>query len=344
VRLDVPAVAQPSASFPVTLEVDDLPEAEGRTVRVRVELLSSVEGQKEEQPSDVVELRGDRDRRLYFSATGPRGGLLFRPEVKDWAPTVDLSASSGPTKLRLRLLDEKNQPLEDEKGEPLQDVKVTVLDDTPPEGVKLRAALAKAVRGKALPLEASGHDPESGIRKVVFFMGKPLPGDKLPPGADPLPGELVKAKGKEAPPGPWAGTLVVPSDQRSPLVVSVQFTNGVGLTKTGTLLLDVVDPPPAALAKGKKAGIVGTVVEGDLLQNELEVTLTDATTGKVKAKTKTDNDGKYAFKDLDPGEYRVSTVKIASGRRADEKVELKEGEEKRVPLTLYVPRATPAPA
>jgi hypothetical protein len=119
-------------------------------------------------------------------------------------------------------------------------------------------------------------------------------------------------------------------------VVSVQFTNGVGLTKTGTLTLDVVDPPPGALAKGKKASISGTVAEDERPQNDLEVTLTDAKTGKVKAKTKTDNDGKYAFQDLDPGEYRVSTAKPASGRRADEKVELKEGEEKKVPLTLYV--------
>ena len=59
----------------------------------------------EETWTELAEFVGDRSRQMLFAAGGPGGGLLFRPVVKDWAATVDLSESHGEQKFRLRALD-----------------------------------------------------------------------------------------------------------------------------------------------------------------------------------------------------------------------------------------------
>jgi hypothetical protein len=335
VRLDVPAAAVPAAAFRVGVEVDGLKQAVRDKARARLEVLSPVpeeEKVKEKQYSEIAEFRGDREQRLFFAPAGPRGGLLFRPEVKDWNAAVDLSEVRGRTTLRLRLLDDMGNPLtrvDRETGtkEVLEAIETTVLDDSAPEDVRLGPEPKQAVRGKPLQLEASGHDPESKIREVLFFVGKPLPGGKLPADAVTAPGVAVKGK-----PNLWAGRLPVANDQKSPLVVSVRFTNGVGLSQTDSRELEVVDPPPV---KAKKASIAGTVVEGDRPQKGLTVTLTDAA-GKAIATAKTADGGKFELKDLEPGSYKVSAVKTASMTRGEVAVPLKEGEEKKgVEIKLY---------
>src|SRR5262249_26275746 len=150
---------------------------------------------------------GERSERLFFLGSGPRGGLLFRPEVRDWRTTVDLSSVQGRARLRLRLLDEKDAPVRVLDKEALArararagqeaDVRTElakleksllvtevqralVLDSTPPENVAFRKAPLRVVRGQRLALAATGEDPESGIADVLFFLGPAAPGGRVP--------------------------------------------------------------------------------------------------------------------------------------------------------------------
>jgi hypothetical protein len=64
---------------------------------------------------------------------------------------------------------------------------------------------------------------------VVFYLGKPGPGGEAPPGV-----ERVKAQYEEKA-RVWTAELTAPADPSGPFFVTVQFTNGVGLSASNTL-------------------------------------------------------------------------------------------------------------
>jgi hypothetical protein len=338
--ITAPEFARPSAKFPVTVEVDDLTKLELRDrVRILLELGTPVPKEAKgadkeaESYSELAEFRGERDQHLFF-AVGLRGGLLFRPEVKDWHAAVDLSGVFGPVQLRARMLDDKGDPiavLDKERGVPnvRAVVRTVILDATPPEDVRFVAVAQKAVRGSALIVYATGTDPESGIAEVAFFRGRPLAGGKVPETVM-IPGELVAPKRRI-----WGARIAVAKDERGPVVVSVRFTNRVGLSTMATRSFEVTDPPKARERPPDKGSIAGTIVEGDRPQVGLPVRLYNSM-GKQIDTTKTTAGGAYIFRGLDPGTYRVVAIKTASRTRGERTVEIKAKERKTgVDIKLY---------
>jgi hypothetical protein len=349
-RLSAAPFAMATVPFPVGVELDNLELAPALRdkVRIKLELLSPVPevGKKaaRESYSELATFQGERNRRLFFALEGPEGGLLFKPDLKDWSTTVDLSAIHGEATLRLRVLDGKTpvpvldiandlDKSKDERKKVEAVSRKVALEDSPPEGLRLVRVPKKVVRGKVLRVKARGDDPGERITGVVFFLGKPLPDGKVPPDAVSAPGERSKVADNL-----WRAELPVPGDQKSPLQVNVRFTNRVGLSKTVTASVEVVDPPkpPPELPKPKrKASIAGTVLEGDRPQNDLTVRLSDAGGKEIKT-TKTADGGKFRFTGLEPSKYRVSAAKSASSTRGEATVDVKEQEQKKdVEIKLY---------
>jgi hypothetical protein len=309
-RINAPRFADPSKLVRMTFEADYV-KAPADTKRLVLDVLALTDKEGNKHYSRLADFRGNRDMRWFLTGGGRQGGLQLQPDVKDWGQGVDLSGLHGKVTLRLRLLDEKNKSMdvldtdkEEWKSTPDGVSRTITLDDTPP-AVRFEKLPRPAVRTKPFVVEARGIDEESGIRDVVFFLGK-IPGNApVPPEAIARPGRQLKKD------GPWTAELVVPSDARSPLDLSVRFTNNVGLYTTEVIPLEVADPPPAGVKVAKKGSIAGVVVEGERPQKGLKVDLVDAA-GKVLLSTNTAADGTYVFKDLLPGDYRVSSAKTTS--------------------------------
>jgi hypothetical protein len=342
----------------VRLEIDDLDRQHQDTARVRLELVSTTGGKEPmERASAVAEFRGERQQRLLYVAGGPQGGILFRPEVKEWDAKLDLSAVHGPARLRARLLDEKNEPIKiidkvkqldpkAEKGTVDFIEQPIVLDDSAPEGVEFVNLPKRVYRGESFTIRALGDDPESGIAEVLFWYGRATPDGKPPADAFVTTGKQVSQKDKA-----WTASMPVASDETGSVTVTVQFTNRAGLRKSATARLPITDAPKPddkdKVAKEKdkekekdkpkkKPSITGTVMEGDRPQEGIEVELRKGDAAAVIAKAKTDKNGQFVFKDLDPGSYRVSAAKSASMTRGGASVELKESEQKTgVGITLF---------
>ena len=136
----------------------------------------------------------------------------------------------------------------------------------------------------------------------------------------------------------WTAQLPLTPDRRGPTEISVQFTNGVGLSSYATTTVNLLDGD-------KKPGpgrIVGVVQEGTNPQADMEVILspTDAKTPQEKDKatktTKTKPDGSYVFEDVAPGKYTVSCTKLISGRAATQTVDVAADQTVTLPLSLIV--------
>lgn len=327
-RLGAPRFAQPSKPVRLTFEADHV--ADPGSKRLVLDALTFVDKDGKRHFNRLAEFEGDRDIRWFFAGAGPDGGLRLTPDVKDWSQEVDLSGFPGKVTLRLRLIDKENiaeTVLDTDKEkwdyEAREVSKTIVLDDTPPKAVDFEKIPRPAVRGKPFVVQAGGIDDESGIREVIFFLGKLPPSAKLPPDAIAVPGTPIK---KDSP--IWAAELTAPLDARNPLDVSVRFINNVGLSTTEVTALAVVDPPPPPPKVAKKASIAGVVMEGDRPQKGLKVDLLDAA-GRPLLSTTTADKGQFVFKDLAPGEYRVSSVKTASNTRGESRpIPLAVGEDK----------------
>jgi hypothetical protein len=398
--------------------------------RIKLDLLAASEKKKEDEKdvvkdtyAEVAEFKGPYQEKLFFGKTGPNGGLLLQPEVKEWATALDLSGVVGTTKVRLRLLDEDNKlvkvinglrvPVRKEDEDATEVVQEVTIDVTPPAVELLAPVPARAVRDRRLLVKARCADEESGVAEVMFYLGKPAQDGKMAP-------DTPRAKGRpDKETDVWQAEFDIPADQKGPLGLTVRATNGVGMTTSKTVALDVVDPEPTAATiagkvyeketpidnvvvrlynakkqlirrvrsadggkfafrelrageyriaalrpstgygvervvavkdreqlvnlelilqpgKGRKARISGVVREGDRVQAGLTVTLSDAASNKALLTAKTDEAGKYEFKDLGAGKYKVTATKSASQTKAEKPVVLQEGEDKSdVDLKLY---------
>lgn len=318
-RINAPSVADPSKPVPMTVEADSVSAPENKTLIL--DALTLAKG-GEKHYNRLAEFSGDRDIRWSCAGGGRHGGLLLKPDVKDWSSKRDLSGFEGKVTLRLRLLDKKTNEVvkvvdpdkEDWSNTVNEVTKTIVLDTTPPEIISFEPVPPGAVRGKPFVVRAKGLDAESGLRDVVFFLGK------LPPSAD-LPKDLIvvhgeRRQGKEDESSTWTAQLTAFSDVRNPLEVSVRFTNNVGLSTTRSISLEVANPPPPPPGgvAVKRASIAGVVMEGDRPQKGLVVELQDAA-GKTLLTKETAADGTFLFPDLLPGGYRVASAKPASKTR-----------------------------
>jgi hypothetical protein len=237
-RLIAPPAANPGAPLPVTLEVDNTGDIPGAYAELGFD--RNNDGQYTAEADEVKSFPGDRRVRLLFGVEASDGCLALKPEVQDWKDEVDASGAFGPRTFRVRLLtDKKDQPFLDAKridGTDLAAALVSeftekvVLDGTKPEGVRIVDLPKKeAAPGSLFRLTATGEDLESGIREVVFYLGKPGPNGEAPPGV-----ERVKAQYEEKA-RVWAAELTAPADPPGPFFVTVQFTNGVGLSASDTV-------------------------------------------------------------------------------------------------------------
>ncbi len=327
-RLDGPTLRLGLASdyglagpaFRVPIEADNAPE--GATVEVKLGRIIGGAFRVEAEGH----LDAPRGQRIGLDPRGADGALVFEASVSDGAVELDTRGMRGPRELRARLLNRAG-------GELAFAARRLVLGESAPAEVRFVGAPAKAWRMAPVALRARGSDPVAGIKEAHFFVGQPADG-KVPAGAKTTPGTALD-KEKTT----WGAKLPLPADRKGPLDVSVRFVNGLGLSTFATTTLELVEVDPGLTAPGK---IVGKVSYGTTPQQGLEVILRDDK-GAQKGKTATKADGGFAFNDVPPGRYRVSSTKRPYGyagqfpRKNDEFIVLKPGATAEAEVTLFLP-------
>ena len=120
------------------------------------------------------------------------------------------------------------------------------------------------------------------------------------------------------------------ADAGRPTPITVVMTNRVGLNShdTATIVLTETDP-----AKTGPAKIRGKVMMGPRAQPELQVYLIDVK-GQLKDQVSTNKEGAFEFKNVEPGRYRVYSVKRGSQRRGFVDVTVLPNETKEVTINL----------
>lgn len=290
----------------------------------------------------VTRFKGGRQVAVKFARSARAGGLVFQPEFKDWTLPLDLSGVPGKeAKVRLSVLREKGKAAEvidgvtgrpdDDKGRPLTAVVQTIgLDDTAPK-VAFVNPPGVAVRGKRLALVARAAEDESEVTKVVFSLGKHGADGKMPPGTRDVIGKRAEeTKDRKDVANLWDGDFRIPADEKGPVLdVTVEATNAVGITERAVTRLKVVDPDPT------KAVLAGKVFEKDVPVDHLPVKLLDDK-GKVVETVRTADGGKFAFKGLEKGTYKVAAEREATSAAVEQTVKVKEYGEYKPELELLL--------
>jgi hypothetical protein len=312
-NLDARRYAPPDSDYPVRLEVDNT------ETDIAVELGLDRDKDGRFAPDEVLLRRGHREQHVWLRPLSTGGSLEFNTAVRDWEIKPDTLGLYGERELRARLFDSAGgiirvRTLQGDKNLEAVYARVT-FDGTPPENVKFGSFPPKLLRGAPLTLTATGRDPESQIREVAFFLGKPTPDRKPPPNAELVP---ATAEGEEP---VWTAKLPAPTDQKGTFDVSVQFVNNAGLHTIETVRIELVDPPPGGANTGS---IAGTVLEGTIPQPDLEVTLWDAQR-TLKGTTRTNAKGEFLFENVPPGAYTVYAVKASSQTRGTANVNVEGG-------------------
>lgn len=293
-----PARVVPGKPVTVTVETDKITAA--ATV-LRVDRTGTVDPIGNDTFDVIQRYDTERSAVVYVKVGGDNDAVRLTPVVQDWSVEFATTAVAGRRTFKVQ-----RGPTKD--GEKTG---VLIVDRTAPVDVKLAdlPAKDKILVGTEHTLKAAGLDPESDVAAVYFYVGdapaadgKPAGGSKVIPGV-----QLDKAAGTWATKEP----LRLP-DTRGEIKVGVLFVNGVGLTSPAEAVVYVREPEKEKGADGKPkkttGAIAGTVVQGTRPQPSLPVALFDAAKKELK-KTKTDDAGKFEFKDLPPGEYIVASVK-----------------------------------
>jgi hypothetical protein len=336
--------ADPSKPYPVSFEIDNTDP------KTAIELgLDRDAGQDfNRQAGEIVIVgTGDRKQQILINPAFPAHALQLKRLVSDWETKLDVAEIYGPRLLRLRLLvneAEADKEVEDSKKSLVefldmanftgtentlkqvntvkQILETVTFDGTKPENLKFLDFPKQLERGAELPVKATASDPESGIKSVAFYIGKPGPDGKPPATAVLVPGKLLDPKT-----GVWVASLDAPTDQKGKTEVTAQFTNGAGLVATDTVKIELVDPGAGAAGAGKAASIAGKVYVGDRPQPNLPVELRNAAGGVVDTRS-TDKDGKFLFKDVAPGSYKVFSSKTGDKTKGETIVGVQAGEKK----------------
>jgi len=313
-RAGVPRYTRPVEKLPLVVEADG---PVGYRDRVKLEVLAGTKD-GEDVFSEVAEFRGPRQEKLFYRR-GPGSSLLFQPEVKDWATTLDLSGVFGRTKIRMRLLNTENEEREVIDGvtgmlvtKVIQDI---VVDDSAPDVVRFIDLPRQAHRGSTLLLRARAVDKQSDIAETVFYLGKPGPDGKLPVGTPTARGVPSRTE-KDV----WLADFGIAIDQKSPLDVTVRAINGVGLSGTDSAAIAVVDPPP------DKASVTGIVVEQDVPVDLVPVRLLNARRIPISI-VRTAGGGKFGFKGLVPGRYTLTARRLATNTVGETAVTIRAAEQ-----------------
>jgi hypothetical protein len=314
VRLKASRVATTSAPLKVAVELDSPPQPG----RLRLLL-----GQYTPSAIDVrfqvdKELLVESSRaRITLDPRGPEGTLAFEATLRDSSISFDAGKVRGRRLLRALLEDERGDPKAPPAELPL------VIDDRPPTAVGFNPPPKYGLKGGTVTLRATGKVPDSGIKEVAFFIGKPVD-DKRPAGAAVIPGQPVGA-GREA----WSAKLPLVDAKLGPLEVSVEFVPGAGPSRFATATLTVVEAIP--IEPGK---IKGTVKEGDRPQPGFDVVVYDDK-GAEKGKAKTDDSGQFEVANLSPGNYEVVSAKPTPPTRGTARAAVKAGATAEVEVPMF---------
>jgi hypothetical protein len=277
-------------------------------------------------------LDGDRKQRVHFNPAGADGELIFRTEVQDWPIELSTQGIGSTWGLRVqmfldkRLLKEVRQPVTPDDTEPEGVHFVSVNDTLVPD--QLAGALEIDKVG-SVSLKARGRDPQSGIERVLFYVGGESVEGKRPANVAGVPAYPVNEDRTE-----WRVDKVNLPAGVETVRLTVEFENGVGLPAFDTMLLklgktEVKKPEDNTPKLGT---IKGKVSEGSRNPPGLKVILTDLTAKMEIDSTKTDESGAYTFEKVKPGTYKVSS---SDDRRFGEKqVTVKPGETETVDLAL----------
>jgi hypothetical protein len=319
IRMQADRFAVPSAQYPVRLEVDNSPG----DASVEVSL-----GQRQ-GTNWIAEVTrkfpSPRQKRIGFGI-GLDGGIQMDAIIRDWTAQLDTREIVGPRILRARLLDSLNNEIRVVE----QNV---VLGSSAPGDVQFVNPPTQAQRGTAITLQALGFDSGTGISQVNFFLGKPVEG-KLPPNATAIPGQLVPGSTNI-----YSASVILPYNGLGPTDISVQFTNGAGLSKFATTTVNALEKLPPVLGR-----ITGTVFEASRPQPGLQVVLQDEKGSDIKDpmatspkfEVKTDENGVYVIENVPPGTYKVFSSKQISGRKATVPVTVEAGKTATANLNLLL--------
>jgi len=252
-------------------------------------------------------LRSARQTRTVLRMVPDTGGLELMAQVADWRLQVPTEGLAGTFRVLAEVSNTQDQVLT------RADAEVTV-DATPPAGMRFVDLPARAYRGRDLPVHVQAFDPESGIAKVVVFVGKPGTDNTIPKEAplavlEELPDETGSDRERRL--KHFHGRLPIAPDTRSPVVLSVLVSNGAGSSSGMSVELPVEDAPV------ERAVIFGRIVERvggrETPQSDVAVLLKDKT-GRILARTRSDKDGRFEFPDLDAGVYFVEATRPAPDR------------------------------
>jgi serine/threonine protein kinase len=274
---------------------------------------------------------------IGFDPRGEAGGLLFEATLHDWTWERPVPGLVGPRRLQAQLLDATGRTVLDtyEMELVFEDQRLRYLVIEVPDRIE-RGTRALSVRASATP-------PPSGIKEVVFFVGTKADFVKAE-----AVGQLIKGQPSDSQGRSWKAMLPIPKEASGKLAVTARFKSGAGMIGFCTAEVTVSEPPPnpphldrPLLALPTKPGAIeGTVKEGKLGQAGLSVYLIDPAapkeTPKVKM-TKTNAEGAFSFKDLEPKTYRLFCQKETSQRKADLEVKVEAGRTVRAELDLRLP-------
>jgi hypothetical protein len=319
-RVLLPPWGLAGTAFRVPLEVDNSPPES--TVEVSV---GRLEGGAFFPEGDTWRGRPWRQR-IGCQVPGQAGGVDFTASVEDPLVVLNTIHMRGPREVRARLLDVSGAEL-------VFASRPIVFGDAPPAAPRFIDPPERAWRQAPLRLKASGADPVTQIQAVTFFLGQPIDG-KVPAGAAAGPGRPLNDDRTL-----WEGEVPLPADQKGPASVSVQFVNGLGLSRFVTISVVLEERDPQASKPGR---IQGHVLEGTRAQAGLDVVLSGEK-GETVGKAKTGDNGEFLFRDVPPGKYRLGCEKSSTQRKGafptDPKdfLDVRPGETVTANVVLYIP-------
>jgi hypothetical protein len=258
---------------------------------------------------------GPRDQRTSAKVADD-GSLGVTTVVKDWAFRFETRGLYGPVTLKASTA---------AAGEVKDASTVVVFDDTPPKNVAFLPGdpMKPPVRGRKYIIRTTGEDKDSDITKVEYFVGvePPVAGadGKMPAEPKPVMATVDPKSPMEAP--AWMANINLP-EKKGVVPVFARFTNGVGLTTTAKLELDVLDPP--------NGSVKGQVLYGDKPQNkDVTVWLMSKDLKTIVKDTKVNAEAKFEIKDVPAGEYILATEQKTSAKplQGAASVTIKEGPE-----------------
>lgn len=353
-RIVAPRYSKPQAKIPVTIEVDVRGQSDGDDdplQRSYIDLRFDRSGQGNYEKTPGSPYRGLRDQSVEYMAEGD--ALVFKTKVKDRVVELDTEGINGKRTLKVRVLSKPDvpAPIADEQDSTVEKVSLfsagdsnrfaplvfdrtndsvlaeLILDSTPAEDLRLSNVPAKTKPEEKisprLQVKPRLRGVQAPIEKVYFFFGEADKEHKIPEKAAKFEAFLDKDKFyvlKE--------DMVVPAEHRGKLFVSAQVETATGV------LMSKKEPTTVRSADAKDGDadvlttISGKVARGELVQKDVTVFLSKAKPekGDVPKQAKSNEEGKYSFADVKPGDYIVSARKLDTVAR--EVISIAPGTEK----------------